>query len=199
MKARKRVVVAFLAAVVLGLGVGFAALTDELLNDGTVNANTGDFSGAFNENIFFSTPALAASTVTGETGANASVSGNGAVIDASKDKLTVTINAGTFSAVGQVMKATAKIENSSTTNDASVAVTASKANAAAETTGLTGLTQTVTIGSFDVTITLSAATVSKNTSSTNGEIDVTVEIKVMQLPAENETNTFQFKITATAV
>ena len=192
MKVRKKVVGIFLAVVVLCLGVGYTALADVLLIDGSVNINTEDVSDAFDENIFFSTPAMTASTESGETGVVATL--NIPTISTDKDTLTISVDTGTFTAVGQAVKATAKIENSSLTNDASIAVTATEVNSTAGT-----LVNTLTVGSFEVTIELSADTVAKNNGSANGTIDVTIKIKLVTLPTADETNSFKFTLTATAI
>ena len=195
MKARKKVVGIFLVIVVLCLGVGFAALTDLLQINGTVDIDTSDVSDVFDGNIFFSTPDMKASTADGETGITATL--NTPVLSDQNDTMTITIDAGTFKAVGQAVIATAKIENSSLTNDANIAITATQVNTDGEVSG--SPSGPLTVGSFEVTTTLSSTTIAKNDGTANGTIDVTIKIKLVKLPTENESNTFTFKLTATAV
>lgn len=80
MKNKKTVVVAFLLAAVMLLGVGYAALTDVLDITGSADVNQSAAEEAFNDDIYFST-------------ANANEAGNTASINAdNNDKASFTAN-----------------------------------------------------------------------------------------------------------
>lgn len=80
MKNRKTVVVAFLLAAVMLLGVGYAALTDVLDITGSADVNQSAAEEAFNEDIYFSDAAA------NETGNTASVNAD------NNDKASFTAN-----------------------------------------------------------------------------------------------------------
>ncbi len=106
MKNRKRVIAAFLTVAILLLGVGYAALTDELQLTGTAKVDFDDSSEAFDEDIYFSK----------------AISGDGctAIIDATdNDKGVITVTDGYLKAVGDEVIATYTIKSDS---DLSVAI-----------------------------------------------------------------------------
>ena len=81
---RKTVVVAFLAVVVLLLGVGFAALTDTLTIIGNAHIDVDTANKTFDEKIYFSDSAASSSTGTGTKADVASHSGDDATFTANK-------------------------------------------------------------------------------------------------------------------
>lgn len=191
-----------MASAVACLGVGFAAVNDTLTTNGAVNIAESDISGEFDKNVFFTVEAtpVAASTTTGETGAT--VTGNEATVgtgsEDNKDTLTVTLNAGTFTAIGQKVIVTAAIENTSTTNSADIVISAATSNGTAQTvSSANSTTETFEVGSFEVKFTLGGANVAKNNGTTNGSQSVTIEISLKKLPSAAENNTFVFTVTAT--
>lgn len=198
MKARKRVIGIFLAVVVLCIGVGFAALADDLTVDGTVAVKSSTFDDTFDGYIFFSNGAVdeTATTVTDKTAVTVGVA-NDDDGDAN-DKLTIAIGEAAFTAVDQVVVVTANIENSSPTNDANVAVTNFRNSATFPDPADTDAP--FTVGSFEVSIALSNdGTVVRNNGTDNGTITVTITVKLTKLPTADESGVFGFKLTATAV
>ena len=97
MKNRRNVVVAFMLIAVMLLGVGYAALTDTLDINGTVDVNQSAAEEAFNEDIFFS------AAVANEAGNTASVNSD------NNDKASFTIN--TFKGKDDVATFTFTIKN----------------------------------------------------------------------------------------
>ena len=97
MKNRRNVVVAFMLVAVMLLGVGYAALTDTLDINGTVDVNQSAAEEAFNEDIFFS------AAVANEAGNTASVNAD------NNDKASFTIN--TFKGKDDVATFTFTIKN----------------------------------------------------------------------------------------
>ena len=97
MKNRRNVVVAFMLVAVMLLGVGYAALTDTLDINGTVDVNQSAAEEAFNEDIFFSAAAA------NEAGNTASVNAD------NNDKASFTIN--TFKGKDDVATFTFTIKN----------------------------------------------------------------------------------------
>ena len=99
MKQRKTVIVAFLLAAVLLLGVGYAALTDTLTIDGSAGVSYDDASEAFDEDIYFS-------KVISGTGCTAE-------INADPDTGTITVTDGALKEVGDEVIATYTIKSDS--------------------------------------------------------------------------------------
>lgn len=210
MKARKRVIGIFLAVVVMCLGIGFAALADELLIDGTVAINTNDVSDTFDKAIYFENASIDLANPSGKNPTDDSVANPSAVIDSTtKDTLSITTAAGAFSAIGQKVEATVDIVNASATNDAIVALTAAKVGTnSTDATDVETLSNTLTVGSFTVTLEWPASATAegagyklpKNNGTDNGKITgVKITIALTKLPTADETGYFQFKLTATAV
>lgn len=102
MKKRRTIIIAFVLAAVLVMGVGYAALTDLLTVDGKANISIEDAQDQFDEHIYFSkveTPADAEDTITIDTTTFASD--------------TVNINVKSLHAEGQTAVFTMTIKNDS--------------------------------------------------------------------------------------
>ena len=99
MKQRKTVIVAFLLAAVLLLGVGYAALSDTLTIDGSAGVSYDDASEAFDEDIYFS-------KVISGTGCTAE-------INSDPDTGTITVTDGALKEVGDEVIATYTIKSDS--------------------------------------------------------------------------------------
>ena len=97
MKNRRNVVVAFMLVAVMLLGIGYAALTDVLDINGSVDVNQSAAEEAFNEDIYFS------AAVANESGNTASVNAD------NNDKASFTIN--TFKGKDDVATFTFTIKN----------------------------------------------------------------------------------------
>lgn len=103
MKNRKIVVVAFLLAAVLLLGVGYAALTDDLFITGTAQIKQENADVAFGEDIFFSKAVMSSDKGTPTIGADQ----NG---DAD-DKITITVAENALSGQGSSVLCAIEIKN----------------------------------------------------------------------------------------
>ena len=92
MKNRKTVVVAFLLAAVLLLGVGYAALTDTLDITGSADVNQSAAEEAFNEDIYFSAAEAneAGNTASVNADNNDKASFTAATLKGKGDKVTFT-------------------------------------------------------------------------------------------------------------
>lgn len=102
MKNRKIVIVAFLLVAMMLLGVGYAALTDELTITGELQADTSVSQGEFDADIYFS----AAAIVTDGTGNNAVAQ----ILDGRDDAKVVATH---FTTAGQEIVAKFTITNDS--------------------------------------------------------------------------------------
>lgn len=166
MKQRKTVIVAFLLAAVLLLGVGYAALSDTLDITGSADVNQSAAEEAFNEDIYFSK-------------ADANQEGNTASINAdNNDKASFT--AKTLKGKGDKVTFTFTIKN-----DGDVAATVTpKLNAA---TGNTNPTYFSIESDWD-----GAA----KTLAAQSEITYTVTVELLKTPTETIAGSFLIELTA---
>ena len=169
MKQRKTVIVAFLLAAVLLLGVGYAALSDTLDITGSADVNQSAAEEAFNEDIYFS------AAVANETGNTASVNAD------NKDKASFTAN--TLKGKGDKVTFTFTIKND---GDVAAEVTP-KLNA---TLGNTNPEY------FSLTSDWGGAT---KTLAANGELTYTVTIELLKTPTETIAGSFLVELTAVSV
>ena len=114
MKNRKIVVVAFLLVAVLLLGVGYAALTDQLTIIGNAHVDVDTANKTFDERVYFSAAEATSSTGTGTTADVASYTA---------DDATYTVNK--LAVVGQKSVFTFTIKNESNV-DANISVASTK-------------------------------------------------------------------------
>ncbi len=177
MKNRRNVVIAFLLIAVLCLGVGFAAVSDDLQAYGTMSVTGSDLQDDFNAAVHFANPAADTTGVTATVGADA----NG---DAD-DKLTITVPAGVFTTQGQEIVVTVDIENDNAAQSANI--TFADATFAGDVPADNPFTVTVT---------------PSNAAATNidamGTQPYTITIKLVKIPADDITDaTFTIDFTAT--
>lgn len=169
MKNKKTVVVAFLLAAVMLLGVGYAALTDVLDITGSADVNQSAAEEAFNEDIYFS------EAKANQDGNTASVNGD------NKDKASFTAN--TLKGAGDTATFTFTI-----TNDGDVAATVTPTLNA--TLGNTNPTY------FEITSDWDGAT---KDLAAKGEITYTVTVKLLKTPTETIAGSFLIELTAVSV
>lgn len=110
MKNRKNVVVALLLVAVLCMGIGFAALSDELTIGGTVSVGTSGASTAWDNAVKFIATTALTGTHTG-TAHTPAISDNG-------DTITATIDNTWLKVKGDTVSFTATVINSHTEYDA---------------------------------------------------------------------------------
>ncbi len=176
MKNRKTVVVAFLLVAVMLLGVGYAALADELELGGTVAVKVEDVSDAFEADIYFS------KVISGD-GCNATIhdAENGDV----KDGGTITVNSGALKEVGEEVIATYTIKND---NDLDVTIT--------KPTIANGKLTNTNDDYFDVYVNWVNDSITLAAEST---IDVVVTVKLIKTPTSEQSATFTIKFDANVV
>ena len=169
MKNRKTVVVAFLLAAVLLLGVGYAALSDTLDITGSADVNQSAAEEAFNEDIYFS------AAVANQTGNTASVNSD------NNDKASFT--AATLKGKGDQVTFTFTIKN-----DGDVAATVTpKLNA---TLGNTNTEYFSIVSDWDGATKDLAA---------HSEITYTVTIELLKTPTVTISGSFLVELTAVSV
>lgn len=122
MKNRRIVIVAFLLAAILCLGIGFAAVNDTLFVDGLLSFNPEKLNEAVDEDVYFD----AASVVISATGADktdvTAAVGDVEDDDDTNDKLTVTVPNTVFSDIEQSVTVNVDVVNTSNNKDAVVTV-----------------------------------------------------------------------------
>ncbi len=163
MKNKRNVIVAFLLVAALCLGIGYAAITDDLYVAGTLNAQSNDFTDDVNDDIYFTTAAISTTSTADSTNNKAT-----AVIGADKnehanDQLTITVSDSAFTAQDQTLVVTVKVHNANTAQTASVAFG----------------TPAVSSDCFSVTVT------TDNNSTTvpaGGDLDCTITITLVKIP-----------------
>ncbi|MBQ9785598.1 MAG: hypothetical protein IJW29_09340 [Clostridia bacterium] len=173
MKNRRNVIIAFMLCAVLCLGIGFAALSDDLAIDGTLAYDKEAAEDVFNAEVYFTgAEADASSTCNDATQVTYSVEAadNG---DAN-DLLKIAVGDTAFAVANEtvVIKATVK-------NDSTDAVTVALTSTTAPTSG-----------AFEVSCT--GATIDAGSTGT-----VTVTIKLLSTEAD-VSDTFAFALTATS-
>ena len=169
MKNRKIVVVAFVLAAVLMLGVGYAALTDVLDITGSADVNQSAAEEAFNEDIHFS------AAVANQTGNTASVNGD------NNDKASFTAN--TLKGAGDTVTFTFTIVNDGDV-DAEVTPTlnATAGNTKPE--------------YFDISSDWNG---NPQTLAAGGSLTYTVTVELIQTPTETISGSFLIELTAVSV
>lgn len=142
MKQRKTVIIAFLTAAVMLLGLGYAALTDTLTINGTAGVDFDDTKEVFDGDIYFSKV----------------ISGTGctAVINSDPDTGTITVTDGALKEVGDEVIATYTIKSESDLNVNIALPTINNTNAEYfnVVTSWTGAQTLTAGGTIDVTVTI---------------------------------------------
>lgn len=186
MKNKRNVFIAFILICCLCLGIGYAAITDTLVingtsvagvdnpdNDETPDENQTPVEKAFDEKLGFTASAV------GTCAAGVSITGNSATYDFVD---TVSFNAAGFDAVGETAVITFTITNASTDYNANIAAPViANSNEAY----------------FSVTSDWGDA--AKTVAANNDTEDVKVTVELIDLPDTNESATFSLTFKATAV
>ena len=177
MKNRKIVVVAFLLAAMLLLGVGYAALTDTLTIIGNAHIDIDTANKTFDENIYFSNAEATSSTGTGSTDDTASFTADDATFTANK-----------LATVGQKSVFTFTITNNSNV-DADITVASTK---------LSGDTNPSNSNETKFAVDYSYPQGTTITSN-GGTITVVVTVTVKEPITSATSATFGIELTATSV
>ena len=176
MKNRKTVIVAFLLAAVMLLGIGYAALTDTLVILGNAHIDLDTTSRLFDEKVYFSDAEATSSTGSGATED---------VVSYNMDDATYTANR--LATIGEYSKFTFTITNDSNA-DADITIAATK---------LSGVDNPSNSNTefFKVEYEYpDGNTIAKN----GGTIDVIVTVTVLKVPTSATSGTFGIELTATA-
>ncbi len=176
MKNRRIAIIAFVLVAVMAIGVGYAAISDQLGITATLGANSG---ANFEDNVHWS-DAAAVITASGDSSKVSAEAGAGTV-DAvpydEKDLLTVEVDNGALVNKDDTVVIKKNIVNDSDL-DATVAVDVDeKSNT-----------------NFKVNVALSNANL-----AAGGEVTVTITITLVEASIDDMTGSFNFVITATAV
>ena len=177
MKNRKIVVVAFLLAAVLLLGVGYAALTDTLTIIGNAHIDLDVANATFDEKIYFSAAEATSSN------------GSGTVEDVARftaDDATFTVNK--LATVGQKSVFTFTITNDSNV-DAVITVNSTKLSGAVNPSNSNEEKFTVEYSYPD----------GMNIAKQGGTIDVVITVTVKEPVTSATSATFGIELTATSV
>ena len=186
MKNRKKVVVALLLVAVLCLGVGYAALTDNLLVNGNVSVKkNADAEEQFAKDVYFSgTPTVTYNTTGTSSGVTAVIGNESAADTDANDLLTITVPDTVLVAAGDKLTVKATITNDSADYRANVAL----ANGTSTTAGLYSVTCAWVDSGFDGVI------------AKNGTSDVNITIELLKTPTEDIAgDTFSITFVATSV
>ncbi len=192
MKNKRNAIVAFLLVAVLCLGIGYAAVSDNLYINGTLNVTAGDptdptspFNTEFDADVFFSNAEIDTTTT-----ANKGTEGNELITatigdedenEATRgqdDVITVNVSNGAFDGQNEIIVIKATVKNANETQSAKVTVA-----------GPQNLNDHFTV------------TIDKTTEQTiaaEGECVYTITIELVKIPADDIKNA-EFTITFTAV
>ena len=176
MKNRKTVIVAFLLAAVMLLGIGYAALTDTLVILGNAHIDLDTTSRLFDEKVYFSDAEATSSTGSGATED---------VVSYNMDDATYTANR--LATIGEYSKFTFTITNDSNA-DADITVATNKLSGVANPSNSNTEFFKVEYEYPD------GNTITKN----GGTIDVVVTVTVLKVPTSATSGTFGLELTATA-
>ena len=170
MKNRNKVVVAFLLAAVMLLGVGYAALSDTLEINGSADVNQSAAEEAFNEDVYFLSAVANGEGTTNTASVNAD----------NHDKASFTIN--DFKGAGDVATFTFTIVN---VGDVAASITP-KLNA---TLGNTNPEY------FNITSDWNGAS---KVLAAHSEITYTITVELIKIPTDAVTGSFLVELTAVA-
>ena len=169
MKKRRTLVISLLLVAALALGIGYAALTDELHITGSANIAESDAQNAFQEDVYFS------KAISGEK-ADAAVSGD-------NNYATMTVKDGALKEVGDEAVATFTIKS-----DSDLAVTVTNPTVAA------GLITNSNSEYFQVTTNWAT----DHEIDPYGTTDITVTVKLIKTPDTTQAVTFDIQLNASA-
>lgn len=189
MKKRRFGIVAFMCVAILCLGIGFAALTDDLFIDGTLNWSAEAAQKEFNQNVYFSAAAVdSSSTITDTTKVTTAIAAD--KNSDANDKVTINVAADAFTVVGQKAVIVATIKNDSNL-EAAIAVNTAEGS-------LTSLPEAG--DAFAVTYVINDATIAAKTGETasTGTVTITIELKKIPDGAINNA-AFAIELVATSV
>lgn len=163
MKNRRIVIVAFLLAAILCLGIGFAAVNDTLFVDGLLSFNPSALDEKVDEEVYFDEATVVISATGADKTNVTAVVGDVEGDDDVDDKLTVTVPDTVFSDVGQSVTVNVDVVNTSPNKAADVTVTPTIPTELSEYFSITMTPATATVAkggsqTYAITITLVSVT-----------------------------------------
>lgn len=170
MKNRKSVIVAFLLVAAMLLGVGYAALSDDLYVNGTLNLDAAQLEDTFDKEVYFTDEGM---STTGNSGVADSISIGADANGDANDKVTFVVNS--LKAVNEVATFTFKIQN-----DNDFIVTATPATSFANAYFTVAGPATVDVPA-------------------NGSVDVTVTVTLTAIPTDGSAQSVTYGLTYTVV
>ncbi len=180
MKKRRIAIVSFLILAVLVMGVGFAALTDNLFIKGEATLATTSAQSNFDQDVYFVNAAVATTTGT-NTGEDTAVIG-------ATDNDSATFYVKTLGNKDEYVTFTFTIKNDSEEFDALITLDANNPT----TTDSTNFTITYSTTNDGI------ASDSEITCAAGDTVDVYVTVVLNNTPAENHTAAFNVNLTATS-
>lgn len=185
MKNRRRIIVAFMLCAVMLLGIGYAALTDDLFITGDATLNTTQAQKEFDEDIYFSDAAVKSTTGSYTSDGGVAVVDKAEVVSPDSARFNVL----TLAKQNETVTFVYTITNDSTEFDADITADA-------------GYPTTNDPTNFEITYDMDANIDGIQTVGTavknGGTVQILVTVKLLNSPEENTTATFNFDITATS-
>lgn len=173
MKKRRTLIISLLLVAALTLGIGYAALTDDLFVTGSAGINSEHAEDAFGQDIYFTKALISDNKGTATIGLDAH--------DEAADKVTIEVKDGALAGAGDNVVCAMEITNAGDL-DANVK--------------LNGI---VVSNSEFFKVTTSWGSNDTQTLEAGGTLDVVVTITVVKTPTVNVNTTFDLTFTATAV
>ena len=174
MKKRRTLIISLLLVAALTLGIGYAALTDDLFVTGSAAINSDDAKDAFAEDVYFTKAVVSEGRGTAVIEADANSEAN--------DKVTITVPAGVLKGEGDSVICTLEISN---VGDLDALVTLDS--------------NTVDNSTYFQVTTSWEALSNKQTVAAKGDVDLVVTIKCIKTPTSDVSTNFNIGMTATAV
>ncbi|MBE6666297.1 MAG: hypothetical protein E7603_08790 [Ruminococcaceae bacterium] len=184
MKNRKRIIVAFMLVAVMLLGIGYAALTDDLFITGDATLNTTQSQDQFDRDVKF-----IAATVKSSTGTYISDG-----VNEIKDEATVAtddsarFNVKTLAERGEKVTFLFTVQNSSIEFDAVITPDADPSTNNTEYFSIT----------YDMDANVDGVQTEGTAVKNGGTSVIAITVELLKSPEQNTTATFNFDITATS-
>lgn len=173
MKKNRTLIISLLLIAALALGIGYAALTDDLFIAGSAKIKTENAENSFAADVYFTKAVMSAEKGTASIGVDEN--------NEASDKVTITVNEDVLGGKGDSVLCTLEISNVGDL-DASVSIDS-----------------IVTSNDEFFTVTTSWGSNTTRTIAAGATLDLVVTIAVDKTPTTNVSTTFEIGLTATAV
>ena len=173
MKKNRTLIISLLLIAALALGIGYAALADDLAIAGSAKIQSENAENSFAADVYFTKAVMSAEKGTATIGAD----NNGEA----SDKVTITVNDDVLGGKGDSVICTLEISN---VGDLDADVT---------------IDSIITSNDEYFTVTTSWGSTTTRTIAAGGTLDLVVNISVDKTPTTDVSTTFEIGLTATAV